>query len=233
MLRTLVVLLVVVNALFFGWTRGWLDSVVGVKASGDSEPERQARQLHPERIQILGAQAAAALQQRSCLEYAGALDNEAALQAAQAALGKVGVTNAAASTSDLPGQWVVATIKLGTKDFRDRKEETYKRLHIAFEPLTGVAADELPSLVLGRYASAGAAQAALDGFEARALKGLRVMQLQAPAKHYGLQIAEADGALQARLKAAAAKDPALAGGFKACTATTGTAAAASSAASGN
>ena len=230
MLRALVVLLIVANALFFGWTRGWLDNVVGIKASGDSEPERQTRQIHPERIQILGAQAAAALQKRSCLEYAGALDSEAALQAAQAALAKAGVTTAAASTNEVAGQWVVATIKLGTKDFRDRKEDTYKRLHIAYEPLTGAPADELPSLVLGRYASASAAQAALDGFEARSLKGLRVMQLQAPAKRYGLQIAEADGALQARLKTAAAKDPALAGGFKACAAAPGTAAA--SAASG-
>ena len=232
MLRTLVVLLIIANALFFGWTRGWLDSVVGIKASGDSEPERQARQLHPERIQILGAEAVAALQKRSCLEYAGTLDNEAALQAAQAALAKAGVTTATASTTEVPGQWVVATIRLATKDFRERKEETYKRLHVAYEPLAGVAPEELPSLVLGRYGSAKAAQAALDGFEARALKGLRVMQLQAPAKRYGLQIAEADGAMQARLTTAAGKDAALAGGFKACAAAPQATAAASAAGGG-
>uniref|UniRef100_UPI001301DE76 hypothetical protein n=1 Tax=Pelomonas sp. KK5 TaxID=1855730 RepID=UPI001301DE76 len=114
------------------------------------------------------------------------------------------------------GQWVVATIKLASKDFRDRKEETYKRLHVPYEPLAGVAADELPAFVLGRYDSQRAAEAALAAFDARALKGLRVMQLQAASLHWGLRIGAADGAMQARIKGAAAKDPALAGGFKAC-----------------
>ncbi len=216
MLRTLIVLLILLNALFFGWSRGWLDAATGIKASGDREPERLARQVHPERIQLLGAQAAAALQQRTCMELAG-LDSEDAQQAAQAALLRAGLPAAAVtgSSSEQAGIWAVATIKLGTKDFRDRKEETYKRLRIPFEPLSGPA-DELPSLVLGRFPSAAAADAALEAFTQRALKGLRVLQLQAPSRQFSLRIAEADGAMQAKLKGL--KDPALAAGFKACAA---------------
>ena len=218
MLRALIVLLLVLNALFFGWSRGWLDSVTGVKASGDREPERVARQLHPERIQLLGPQAVAALQKRTCLELASPPDSDAALQAAQAALVRGGLPATAITTasSEQPGVWVVATIKLATKDFKDRKEETYKRMHIAFEPLTGPA-DELPALVLGRFPTAAAANAALEGFSQRFLKGLRVLQVQAPSHNFSLQIAQADGPMQAKLKGLA-KDPALAGGFKACTA---------------
>ena len=229
MLRALVVLLIVVNALFFGWTRGWLDSIVGIKANGDHEPERLARQQHPELIQLLGPQAAAALQQRTCLEL-GPLDSDAAVQAAQAALERGGVPASARSTQaiDQPGVWVVATIKLTSKDFEARKEETYKRMHIDYQPLAGPA-DELPSLVLGRYASAAAANEALDGFSQRALKGLRVLQLQAANKHFSIQVAQADGAMQARLKGL--KDPALAAGFKACAAPNAPAGTAASAAS--
>ena len=224
MLRAIIVLLLLLNALFFVWTRGWLDSAIGIKASGDREPERMARQLQPEQIQLLGAQAAAALAKRSCLELATPPENDAALQAAQAALVRAGLPGTAisSSSSEQPGVWVVATIKLGTKDFKDRKEETYKRMHIAFEPLTGPA-DELPSLVLGRFASEAAAKTALDGYEQRFLKGLRVLQLQAPSRRFSLRIAQADGPMQAKL--AGSKEPALAGGFKACAAAPDTAAA--------
>ena len=53
MLRALLAGLVLLNLLFFGWTQGWLDTVVGIKAQGDREPERLARQIHPELITIL------------------------------------------------------------------------------------------------------------------------------------------------------------------------------------
>ena len=35
MLRGLVLALLLVNLVFFSWTQGWLDDVVGVRATGD------------------------------------------------------------------------------------------------------------------------------------------------------------------------------------------------------
>lgn len=214
MLRALVVLLIVLNALFFGWTRGWLDQVVGIKAIGDREPERLARQLHPERIQLLTPQAAAALQTTACLEL-GPFDGEPALQAAQAALEKAGVpaSDWQATHVDQPGVWAVATIKLGSKDFQARKEETYKRMKISYEFLAGPP-EELPTLVLSRHPSERAADAALENFSQRALKGLRVLQVQAPLKRHSLVLPRVDGLQQAKLRGL--KDAALAPGFKAC-----------------
>ena len=55
MLRLTVLLLALVNALFLGWTLGWLDDVIGVRAIGDREPERLGRQVRPESIRILPA----------------------------------------------------------------------------------------------------------------------------------------------------------------------------------
>lgn len=50
MLRLLTVLLVAANLLYFGWTLGWLDAVVGIPATGDREPDRMARQVRPELV---------------------------------------------------------------------------------------------------------------------------------------------------------------------------------------
>ena len=53
MLRVLLALLVVANLLFFAFTRGWLDGVVGASALGDREPERLSRQVRPQTIRLL------------------------------------------------------------------------------------------------------------------------------------------------------------------------------------
>ncbi len=55
MLRALVVAFVLANLAFFVWTQGWLDGLVGVRASGDREPERLARQVHPDSVRIASA----------------------------------------------------------------------------------------------------------------------------------------------------------------------------------
>ena len=60
MLRLLLLALIVANLGFYSWTQGWLDSVVGIRATGDREPERLARQLRPEAVVILPPESAAA-----------------------------------------------------------------------------------------------------------------------------------------------------------------------------
>jgi hypothetical protein len=214
MLRALALLLLLLNLVFFSWTRGWLDEVVGVRARGDREPERMTRQVHPERIKLLSETEFAALQSRNCLAL-GPLDGDAALQAAQVALAKAGVALTAwqAQTSELAGVWAVATIKMPNREFQARKEETYKKMRIEFEFLKGPP-EELPTLLLTQHRSEKAAEAALDAFDKRSLKGLRVLQLQAPMQRTNLVFPQADGALSAQLMGL--KDVALSAGFKVC-----------------
>ena len=52
-LRVLALLLLLANLGFYAWTQGWLDGVVGLRAIGDREPERLARQFQPQVIRIL------------------------------------------------------------------------------------------------------------------------------------------------------------------------------------
>jgi hypothetical protein len=60
MLRVLVGLLVLANALFLVWTQGWLDAFVGVRAAGDREPQRLAQQVRPDVVRIITPEALAA-----------------------------------------------------------------------------------------------------------------------------------------------------------------------------
>jgi hypothetical protein len=211
-MRVVVLVLLAMNALFFIWSRGWLDTVTGLPAQGGREPQRVAAQQHPERIQPLAASAAVAAAQRSCLEL-GPLEGDAALTAAQAVLKAAGA-DAQVRSSEQPGVWVVATIKLADPEFRARKEATYKGLHLNFEPLEGLPAEQ-PAFVLSKHATQAEANAQAEAFDKRGLKGLRVLALKAPTSRHTLVI-QADGLLAARLKAS--KDAALAAGFKACNA---------------
>jgi hypothetical protein len=212
-MRVLVLVLLAANALFFVWSRGWLDRVTGLPAHGGREPHRITAQQHPERIQPLAASAAAAMAQRVCLEL-GPLDGDTALVVAQAALRSAGA-EAQVSSSEQAGVWAVATIKLADPDFRARKEATYKQLRLNFEPLEGLPAEQ-PAFVLSRHASQDAAAAEIATLDKRGLKGLRVLPLKPAQTRYTLVLPQADGLLADRLKAS--KDPALAAGFRACSA---------------
>ncbi|QPF75923.1 hypothetical protein G8A07_25400 [Roseateles sp. DAIF2] len=233
MLRALVVMLLLANLLALGWSQGWLDRVLGLHA--EREPERLKLENHPERMTVLSPQAVTALQTRSCQEL-GPLAGDEGLRAAQAALERLGLGSAdwqVLVRGEQGGLWVVATIKLGSAEFRARKEETYKRMKLNFEPLQGLP-DEQPSLVLSEHPSEQAAASALAGYEQRALKGLRVLQLRAAQTRHALSLPRADAALTAQLQnlLASGREPALAGAtLAACPAAPEAAAAASAAAS--
>ena len=64
MLRALLALLIVANLVFFAFSRGALDGILGLRALGDREPERLAAQVRPQTIRLLtvgGAASAAPL----------------------------------------------------------------------------------------------------------------------------------------------------------------------------
>lgn len=219
MLRPIVLLLLVLNLLFFAWSQGWVERVTGQPVHAGREPERLNRQVAAESIKVVPASALAtraAAVAPVCLEST-LLQGDAGLSAAVGALQQAGIPAEAYmdQRTDVPGVWAVVTIRMGSSDFQARKEATLKRLNIAFEPLTGFP-DEDPSLLISRHDSPDAAQKALDALGKRFIKGLRVLQIAAPGSMHRLRIERADAALQARL--AELKDPALGSGFAACAA---------------
>ena len=88
MLKAALAVIVAANLLFFGFTRGWFDGVLGLHSRGDREPERIANQVRPATIVLMPmASAPAASGPGQCLEAgplasADAVGAEAALKAA-------------------------------------------------------------------------------------------------------------------------------------------------------
>jgi hypothetical protein len=220
MLRALVAALLIANLVFFAWTEGWLDSVVGVRSIGDREPERMARQVRPELVRVLSAGDAAsatmtgpaALSAPACLEAGPFGDAEVTIAqaAAQAALPGAGVTDV---KTDQPGTWIVYMGRYANREALTKKQDELKRRKLEYDEVRDNAA-LAPGLSLGRYDTRAAAASALEQFAQQGIHTARVVELTPASNSHMLHIEAADTALAAQ--ATALKLAALGKGFVAC-----------------
>ena len=195
MLRALVLALLLANAGYFAWTQGWLDDIVGVRADSEREPERLARQVRPETVQILSAVSAtttaapapavtavagAASQpgEGACLEAGpfSAAEIDAAASAVQAAL-------PAGRWSDLktekPGAWLVYMGRYGDPELLAKKKEEITRIKLPFEEVRNSPGLE-PGLSLGRFDDRAVAEKAMASFALRGVKSARIVEITPP-----------------------------------------------------
>jgi hypothetical protein len=82
LLRILVLLLVLANLAFLAWTQGLLSPLARPPMSSEREPERLNLQVQPERVTVLGAEAAAKLEREQAQARAAPGAASAASQAA-------------------------------------------------------------------------------------------------------------------------------------------------------
>lgn len=200
MLRLLVAVLLLANAAFYAWTQGVLDNLIGVRAQGDREPERLARQVRPESIRVLpaAAMAAAAEPQPACLE-AGPY-TPAQIAAAEGVMQTVLPPGSWASLkTESPGVWIVYMGKYTTREALQKKADELKRLRIPFEELRNAPSELQDGLALGRYDTPTAAETALADVAQRGVRTARVVPLSPPAALHSLRVERADAALQSRL----------------------------------
>jgi len=218
MLRALVLVLLLANVMFFAWARGWLGAP---PRQAESEPARLTAQVRPELLKVLPAPAASVAVQAArvaalaCLEtgpLAGAdlIAAEALLAAAPAPVGSW----ARIEPAPLPS-WLVYIGRLPDAAVRRAREEELRRLDLIVEPLSAPP-DLAPGFVLSRHGTREEALAWLNARATPALRGVRVVQLQAPAPGVRLRVARAPADLADRLKALPPE--ALAGGFRPCAA---------------
>jgi hypothetical protein len=202
-LRALVLLLVLANLGFYVWTRGWLDAVVGVRVEGEREPERLARQFHPDSVRILGAQegaaAMAAAPALSCLEAGPYTAAEADLAEAllQPALPAGSWTR---GNVDQPGVWLVYLGRFATAEAMQRKAEELRQRQTPFEAVQSPP-ELAPGLSLGRFDNRAAADRALEQLAQGSVRAARVVTLAEPATLVALRVERADAALAARVAA--------------------------------
>jgi len=216
-IRALVAALLLANLVFYVWTQGWLDGVVGVHAAGDREPERLARQVRPEVVRILTPQAVAAAASAAearlaCLE-AGPFD-AGRIAAAESALSSTLPSGTwTRSIIEQPARWIVYMGRYASRDAMKKKEDELTRLKVAFEEVTGAAELE-PGLTLGRFTNRDAADTTLAQLVQRGIHTGKVLEVAKPATLSMLRVERADPELAA--KVAGLKLDALGKGFVAC-----------------
>lgn len=218
MLRVVVLLLLLLNALFLGWTQGWLGPA---PRHAESEPERLLAQVRPDSLTVLPPTAANLALQAAraaalvCLE-AGPFA-PAAASAALAALAQAAAPDGAwerIETAPAP-VWLVYAGRYPEAGLRKVREDDLRKLELKFE-LIESPADLAPGFVLSRHATREQAQAWVNARASTALRGVRVVQLPGPPAAVRLRVARADSELADRLRALPAE--ALAGGFRPCAA---------------
>ena len=218
MLRALIALLLLANGVFFAWTQGGLDALVGVRSTGDREPERLQRQVRPEVIRVLPASAASAASDiaaaavPSCLE-AGPF-GDAELAAAQAAA-QIALPAGSWVTvkTEQPGTWIVYMGRYANLEALTKKADELKRRNLPYDEIRAPPT-LTPGLALGRFDARAAAAQALDQLTQQGIRSARVVELVPASNRQLLRIEKADAALAA--KAAALKADALGKGFVAC-----------------
>lgn len=222
MIRALIALLLLANLAFFAWSQGWLDSVVGIRSTGDREPERLLRQVRPELIRILPPASGASepdpattttgQADGTCLEAGPFTDTE--LAAAQSALPAAMPAAAWAAVKVEPkGAWMVYMGRYANASQLTKKQDELKRRQVAFDEVTEPRA-LAPGLSLGRFAQRPAAVAALDQFARQGIQTARVVEVEPSANRSWLRVAKADAGLAEQLLANRAE--ALGQGFALC-----------------
>ena len=217
MLRALIVALILANAAFFAWTQGWLDNAVGVRATGDREPERLLRQVRPETIRILPPNGSAdASAPGACLEAGpfAAAEVAAVEGALRSALPNAPGASWSSVKTEQAGAWIVYMGPYPARDVLNRKQEELGRRNLPFEEVHSPAALE-PGLSLGRFDERARADKALEQFTQQGIRSAKVVEITAPVSTYRLRVEQADAALANRL--GALKTEALLGkGFAPC-----------------
>lgn len=235
MLRLFVLLLALANLVFLAWTYGWLDETIGVRAIGDREPERLARQVRPESIRILsgGASKAAAPapgsatggsaiaaatgtadagQVPACLET-GPL-NTAQFATAEALL-QLSLPSGSWThlKAERPALWMVYMGKFNDAETMAKRQDELRRLKVDYEILRPPS-ELAPGLSLGRFEVRGNANNLLEQLTQGGVRNARVIEAVPATSTHVLRVEKPTAAMAAQLTALRAD--ALGKGFQPC-----------------
>lgn len=221
MLRALVVVLLLANALFFAWSGHWLDPLLG-NSPREREPERLARQVQADAVTLLApaaasavlaeaASAAALAAQGTCLEAGPFSDTDIA--AAEQAVADLPAGSWHRISVDLPGSYLVYMGRYPNRDALQKKSEELRRLKLHFEEVKAPAELE-NGLSLGHFDTRGDADASLAEVGRRGVRSARVVVLAPPRAQHRLRVERATAAVAALIVALPATS--LAGGFDTC-----------------
>jgi hypothetical protein len=203
MLRFFVLVLVLMNGLYFVWSHGLLLGL-GFAPVPQTEPQRLGQQIKPDALRLLTAQELrlaeagprAAPQPTECLQ-AGVFDEtqSALLRRTLASALPAGAWSLDQTVE--PARWIVYMGKYPNAEALAKKRSELASLKLKFEPLINPALEL--GLSLGGFTTQAAATVALDALSRRGVRTARVVQERTEVRGVMLRVPAVDDALRARL----------------------------------
>ncbi len=209
MLRLLVVLLLLANALYFAWSQGHLASY-GFAPVVQAEPQRLAQQIKPEQMRVVGLDDRAKAQATTAVN---ALPAQAAAECLQA--GVFSQTQTAALSAALtgalpagswtlesavvPARWIVYMGRYASLDAAIKKRGELRGLNVPSELVAG--APLAPGLSLGGFDTEAEAAAELALLARRGVKTAGIRQERPELRGQRLKLPVVGAELRSQLDA--------------------------------
>jgi hypothetical protein len=209
MLRLLVVLLVLANALYFAWSHGHLASY-GFAPVAQGEPQRLAQQINPEQMRVAGLDDAG---KEPATTVVTAPPTPAAAECLQA--GVFSQTQTAVLSTALadalpagswalesavePARWIVYMGRYASLDAAIKKRGELRGLNVASELVTG--APLAPGLSLGGFDTEAEATSALALVSRRGVKTAGIRQDRPEVRGQRLKLPAVSAELRSQLDA--------------------------------
>ena len=201
MVRHIVALLVLLNALYWSWAQGWL-LPYGFGPAPQNEPFRLAQQIRPEAITLLSPAEVSAMRQSGAAENAQCLQS-GLMDDTQAAPVRAHLAASWPANSwvlqpvNTPERWLVYMGKYANLADLNKKRAELAAIQVSTEPVTSAALS--PGLSLGAYTSQSQANTALQTLGHRGVRTARVVQDQLAVQGVRLRLPAVNAALQAQL----------------------------------
>ena len=203
MLRLIVLLLVLINGIYFAWSQGMLRAY-GWAPTEQVEPQRLDQQIRPEAIRVLTAEEARRVEIAAqtpvrppeCLQ-AGMFDDAQFAGVRRALETTLPAGSWLTETTVEPGRWIIYLGKFPTATALSRRRSELSKLNMKMEPLLN---PELqPGISLGGFETQAEASKALPALQRRGARTARVVQERAEVRNNLIKIPVADDAIRAKL----------------------------------
>lgn len=203
MLRFAVLLLVLVNGLYFAWSQGLLRAY-GFAPAVQAEPQRLAQQIRPEALRVLTPteaqrvqnQVAADQAPKECLT-AGVFDDAQATPLRHAMESALPADAWTLEPVVVPARWIVYMGKFANAEGVAKKRAELAVMNLVPQPVHNP--DLELGLSLGSFDSQAGANAELAKLQLRGIRTARVVQEQAETRGYMLRLPALSADMKPRL----------------------------------
>lgn len=203
MLRLIVLLLLLANALFYAWSQGYL-LAWGTGPTQQSEPQRLAQQVRPQSVQVLPSEELRRLESQfaqdprapECL--ASPMLAEAEVGSLRTVLDSFPPGTWSLEQAVEPARWLVYMGPYPGVEQVARKRAELRQLGVSFEALPNPALE--PGLSLGSHATEAAANQQLAALAERGVRTARVALERPEQRGQRLLLPAVDDTLRPRLE---------------------------------